>query len=56
VVLPYPTKDRSIVAVPAPLIVGASVHLAGHVEHMIGKTIRLISRTGTRVGTDRANA
>ena len=27
--LPYPTKDRSIVTGPDPLIVGASVHVIG---------------------------
>ncbi len=37
--LPYPTKDRSIVTGPGPPIVGASVHVIGHDEHIFSKTV-----------------
>ena len=45
--LPYPAKDRSIVTGPDPLIVGASVHVIGHDEHIFSKTVHpALKQTG----------
>ena len=37
--LPYPDKDRTIVAAPDPLIVGSSQHVIGRDAHILGKTL-----------------
>lgn len=37
--LPYPKKDRHVVAGPDPLIVGSTSHVIGRDEHILGKTL-----------------
>ena len=37
--LPYPGKDKNVVTMPDPLIVGNARHVIGHDEHILGKTL-----------------
>jgi polyphosphate kinase len=38
--LPYPGKNKKVVDVPDPLIVGTTEHVIGRDEHILGKTLR----------------
>ena len=38
--VPYPNKNRKVVAGPDPLIVGSSAHVIGRDDHILGKTLR----------------
>ena len=38
--LPYPNKNKKIIFAPDPLIVGASSHVIGRDEAILGKTLR----------------
>ena len=38
--LPYPEKNKKIVAGPDPLLVGTTAHVIGRDEHILGKTLR----------------
>jgi polyphosphate kinase len=38
--LPYPNKNRKLVAGPDPLIVGTTAHVIGRDQHILGKTLR----------------
>lgn len=51
--LPYPNKDTHLVHAPDPLIVGASHHVIGHAEHILGKTLHPDLRKGN--GSNGAN-
>jgi polyphosphate kinase 2 (PPK2 family) len=39
--LDYPNKDHSVVHGPDPLIVGASAHVIGRDEHILGKSLAM---------------
>ncbi len=49
--LPYPNKDRSING-PDPLLVGASSHVIGRDEHILGKSLPPEKRRGKSNGGD----
>jgi len=46
--LPYPNKDLSVVRGPDPLIVGASAHVIGSDEHILGKMLHPEKRRGEK--------
>ena len=37
--LDYPTKNKSLIRGPDPLIVGSTAHVIGHDEHILGKSL-----------------
>jgi hypothetical protein len=37
--LDYPGKDRDVVGVPDPLIVGHAEHVVHHSDHILGKSL-----------------
>jgi polyphosphate kinase 2 len=46
--LPYPSKNRSLVRGPDPLIVGSTAHVIGRDEHILGKVLHPEKRRGTK--------
>jgi polyphosphate kinase 2 len=52
--LPYPKKDRHVVAGPDPLIVGSTSHVIGRDEHILGKTLHPDKKRGDKGGNGAA--
>ncbi len=48
--LAYPSKDRSLVAGPDPLIVGTTAHVIGDDVHIIDKTVHPALKRGRVAG------